>query len=155
MLLCVGRTTKNKVISKPRWLHHALRMLFWSFSALEVRLINYRCYWEWHVNIARQKQVIREKVRDKERWKNIWDHLGETTEICCWLQLLYREVLIGRNRFFCQIQRYVVIDIPATTTNIWVNALKKNTGQINESLSPIDLLVMWANKVTSSWSITL
>lgn len=35
-------------------------------SALEVRLINYRCYWELHVNTARQKQVIRENVVNTE-----------------------------------------------------------------------------------------
>lgn len=49
-------------------------------SALEVRLINYRCYWELHANTARQKQVIRENVVNKERWKIISDSLGKTAK---------------------------------------------------------------------------
>lgn len=90
MLLCVGRTTKNKVISKLRLLRHALWTLFWSCSAPKVRLINYRCYWEQHVNTTRQKQAIREKARNKERWEKKLRQQGETSKICSWLQVCIR-----------------------------------------------------------------
>lgn len=130
MLLCVGRTTKNKVISKLRLLRHALWTLFWSSSALKVRLINYRCYWEQHVNTTRQKQVIREKARNKERWEKNWDSRGKPVKSVLGYNCVYREVLIGRSSFFYQIQSCVVIDIPPTNTNAWVNALKKIQGRL-------------------------
>lgn len=107
MLLCVWRTIKNKVILKLRWLCHALWTLSCHLSALEVRFINYRHYWELHVNFKRQKQVIREKV-NKERWKITSDSLREIVKFALGYYCVYREVLIRRSSSFCQVWWYVV-----------------------------------------------